>query len=351
MSNSVIKCSQFEQKLKKKQILFSLIDDDYQTFKSSKNHDFSSFQQHIKDYIDFSDNEPHGLNNLGSTLMSNFKFWAMLISMKLKEVNSIKDKRIAFLQLMNTAIMFEVTARNDFKEFFKNKVEDIFTDKILLSLINQHKRPRLENKTTHKVIMDNIHYILMNSDYFEENIGEFEVMKSKKILGAKTEEMKEEDNVKMTDETLMSKKEKEESKVLKTKKPITKGTMRRTKRNSLEVMKESSIIEDKRNNQLNKFGKLRRYPKKKKEEEKKAKKEKKKKKEMDFEELLEDDDNYDVMAPLSESEMERIFKEAENNERRKDSMYSLSSEKYDSIMNVSISDDDIMDDGMSLLMN
>ena len=72
---------------------------------------------------------------------------------------------------------------------------------------------------------------------------------------------------------------------------------------------------------------------------------------MDLEELLYSDDSFDVMASLPESEMEKIFNEANNNENRKDSMSSLvlSEGKVDNLIEVSFSDDDIMDNGMSLL--
>ena len=344
MSNS-IKCSQFEQKLKEKQKLFSLIDDDYQSFKPSKNDDFSSFQKHIKKYVDFSDNEPQGLNNLGSTLMCNFKFWAMLISMKLDKSETIKDSRIIFLQLMNTAIMFEVTDRKDFKEFFTTTVRRLFTDKMLLSLINQHRKPKLENRANHKVIIDNIQYILMYSDYFEDNLGEFEIQKSKKILGAKTEEVKEEDNTK-TDDTPVIKKEKKESILPQKKKSVVKGKMKR------KQITQPSIKEEKKNDLINNEIRKKALPKgKKKEEEKKKGNVKEKKKEIDIEELLYSDDSFDVMASLPESEMEKIFNEANNNENRKDSMSSLvlSEGKVDNLIEVSFSDDDIMDNGMSLL--
>ena len=157
--------------------------------------------------------------------------------------------------------------------------------------------------------------------------------------------MKEEDNTK-TDDTPVIKKEKKESILPQKKKSVVKGKMKR------KQITQPSIKEEKKNDLINNEIRKKALPKgKKKEEEKKKGNVKEKKKEMDIEELLYSDDSFDVMASLPESEMEKIFNEANNNENRKDSMSSLvlSEGKVDNLIEVSFSDDDIMDNGMSLL--
>lgn len=338
------KLRSFETKQKELEDLFSQIESDYQTFKTSENYDFTTFKNDIKEYIEFSGKEPYSLNLIGGSLMNNFKFWEMMITMKLQAEKNIKKKREAFLQLINYVTMFEVDNKSEFKKFFKVQLEELFTDNMLLSLINVNRKPKMNSSVKHRDIMKNVHYILGYDQYFEMKIGELIILKSKMRHSAKTEYIIEDvekskvDEIseikKENDSTNISSKEKKEGKIMRRGKLIQKGHVKRSICSEAEKKEKPSNKETRKEETRLTCGINKTKP---------PQEKKKNKKEVKYEEITYiDEEDMKELAPLTEKEMEAIFNEVKHGYERKDS-YSLdiTPSEYEKAIDISSSDDDI----------
>ena len=168
------------------------LDSDYSLFQRGKGNPYSSFKEHIEDYIDYTETLPKSLMSEGSVLLSNAKFWIIYISMK---ISTEKDKKRAVIQLFNESTLYDITDKKMYEKFFIEKIKEVFSFKELINVINSNPKTKKKLKPSAKNsdVTKMLNYTLFNPNFFNEIPPEqsLYVKKGKKFLQKDEEEKKD----------------------------------------------------------------------------------------------------------------------------------------------------------------
>ena len=142
------------------------------------------FEQIMKSKIDFKNLLPCSKSFEGENLLTLSKLWMILILLKIKKGKSQQED---FLNLVNSSLTHDLNEYEEYRQFFEDQCEQIFTDEEAIGIIN--KNPRVENKlikpSEHEEIRNNYIYLLFRPDYFKK-VNNEEIPKIKKIQKSKS---------------------------------------------------------------------------------------------------------------------------------------------------------------------
>ena len=142
------------------------------------------FEQIMKSKIDFKNLLPCSKSFEGENLLTLSKLWMILILLKIKKGKSQQED---FLNLVNSSLTHDLNEYEEYRQFFEDQCEQIFTDEEAIGIIN--KNPRVEKKlikpSEHEEIRNNYIYLLFRPDYFKK-VNNEEIPKIKKIQKSKS---------------------------------------------------------------------------------------------------------------------------------------------------------------------
>ena len=99
------------------------------------------FEQIMKSKIDFKNLLPCSKSFEGENLLTLSKLWMILILLKIKKGKSQQED---FLNLVNSSLTHDLNEYEEYRQFFEDQCEQIFTDEEAIGIIN--KNPRVEKK-------------------------------------------------------------------------------------------------------------------------------------------------------------------------------------------------------------
>ena len=142
------------------------------------------FEQIMKSKIDFKNLLPCSKSFEGENLLTLSKLWMILILLKIKKGKSQQED---FLNLVNSSLTHDLNEYEEYRQFFEDQCEQIFTDEEAIGIIN--KNPRVEKElikpSEHEEIRNNYIYLLFRPDYFKK-VNNEEIPKIKKIQKSKS---------------------------------------------------------------------------------------------------------------------------------------------------------------------
>lgn len=137
------------------------------------------FEQILKSKIDIKNLLPCSKSFQGENIMTLSKFWMILILLK---ITKGKIQQEDFLTLVNSSLTHDLNEYEEYRQFFEDQCEQMFSDEEAITIINSN--PRAEKKLTkpseHEEIRDNYIYLLYRPDYFNKvNKGDLPKIKKK----------------------------------------------------------------------------------------------------------------------------------------------------------------------------
>ena len=151
----------------------------------------NKFDRIVKSKIDYRGLLPCSKSYEGESLLTLSKTWMIIILIKITKGKSQQDQ---FLQLVNSSLTHELNEYDEYKEFYEEQCELIFSDDEALKQINLNPRmqTKLDNSVTHEELKNYYIYLLFRPKYFQktdldgmqkikkENSDESENIKSEK---------------------------------------------------------------------------------------------------------------------------------------------------------------------------
>lgn len=149
----------------------------------------SNFEKIITNYIKIDEKFPRSVNEIGSTILTNPKFWILLISSSLLKISTKYEIQKRFFDLINNSTLYNIQGRGLLKNFYLEKCKELFEDDLSIKIINSNpkKLNKLDKHVDKKIIEENYIYFLSNPFYFDSNNEGFEI-KLKNKLYSKDEE-------------------------------------------------------------------------------------------------------------------------------------------------------------------
>jgi hypothetical protein len=135
------------------------------------------FDHIVKSKIDYRGLLPCSKSYEGESLLTLSKTWMILILIKITKGKSKKEQ---FLQLVNSSLTHELNEYNEYKEFYIEQCELIFSDDEAFRQINLNpKMPtKLDNSITHEKLKNYYIYLLYRPKYFQKmDLDEIEKIK------------------------------------------------------------------------------------------------------------------------------------------------------------------------------
>ena len=104
----------------------------------------------------------------GESLLTLSKTWMILILIKITKGKTQKEQ---FLQLVNSSLTHELNEYNEYKDFYIEQCELLFSDDEALRQINLNpKTPKkLDNSIEHEELKNYYIYLLNRMKYFKKN--------------------------------------------------------------------------------------------------------------------------------------------------------------------------------------
>ena len=166
MKSQINHYSNYEKNLKReKEILDSIFE------KLLKNKDeentLKKLEQLIKSKIDIKNLIPYSKSFEGENILTLSKFWMVLILIKITQGRKHQED---FLTLVNSSLTHDLNEYEEYRAFFDDQCEQLFTDEEAIVRIN--KNPRMENKlekpSKHEEVRSNYIYLLFRPEYFKK---------------------------------------------------------------------------------------------------------------------------------------------------------------------------------------
>ena len=125
------------------------------------------FDHIVKSKIDYRGLLPCSKSYEGESLLTLSKTWMILILIKITKGKSQKEE---FLQLVNSSLTHELNEYNEYKKFYIEQCELIFSDDEAFRQINLNpKMPtKLDNSITHEELKNYYIYLLYRPRYFQK---------------------------------------------------------------------------------------------------------------------------------------------------------------------------------------
>ena len=158
--------SNYEKDLKKE---LDLLDTLYR--KLSKNREdeksLKKFEQIMKSKVDFKNLIPSSKSFEGENLLTLSKLWMILILIK---INRGKKQQQDFLTLVNSSLTRDLNEYEEYRQFYEDQCEQLFSDDEAITLINKNprKEKKLDKPSSHEDTRNNYIYLLYRPEYFKK---------------------------------------------------------------------------------------------------------------------------------------------------------------------------------------
>ena len=127
----------------------------------------NKFDRIVKSKIDYRGLLPCSKSYEGESLLTLSKTWMIIILIKITKGKSQQEQ---FLQLVNSSLTHELNEYDQYKEFYEEQCELIFSDDEALKQINLNPRmqTKLDNSVTHEELKNYYIYLLFRPKYFQK---------------------------------------------------------------------------------------------------------------------------------------------------------------------------------------
>ena len=166
MKSQIFNYSNYDKDLKKdEEILDSIFE------KLSKNKEeaksLQKLEQLLKSKIDFKKLLPSSKSYEGENLLTLSKLWMILILIK---ITRGKKQQEDFLTLVNSSLTHDLNEYEEYRQFFEDQCEQLFSDDEAINIINKNprKEKQLEKPSAHEEIRSNYIYLLYRPEYFKK---------------------------------------------------------------------------------------------------------------------------------------------------------------------------------------
>ena len=166
MKNQNMNYSSYEKDLKKE---LDLLDTIYKKLSKNKTDEKSlkKFEQLMKSKVDFKNLIPSSKSFEGENLLTLSKLWMILILLK---INKGKKQQQDFLTLVNSSLTRDLNEYEEYRQFYEDQCEQLFSDEEAITLINKNprKEKKLEKPSSHEEARNNYIYLLYRPEYFKK---------------------------------------------------------------------------------------------------------------------------------------------------------------------------------------
>ena len=166
MKNQNMNYSNYEKDLKKE---LDLLDTIYKKLSKNKTDEKSlkKFEQLMKSKVDFKNLIPSSKSFEGENLLTLSKLWMILILLK---INKGKKQQQDFLTLVNSSLTRDLNEYEEYRQFYEDQCEQLFSDEEAITLINKNprKEKKLEKPSSHEEARNNYIYLLYRPEYFKK---------------------------------------------------------------------------------------------------------------------------------------------------------------------------------------
>ena len=166
MKSQNMNYSNYEKDLKKE---LDLLDTIYKKLSKNKTDEKSlkKFEQLMKSKVDFKNLIPSSKSFEGENLLTLSKLWMILILLK---INKGKKQQQDFLTLVNSSLTRDLNEYEEYRQFYEDQCEQLFSDEEAITLINKNprKEKKLEKPLSHEEARNNYIYLLYRPEYFKK---------------------------------------------------------------------------------------------------------------------------------------------------------------------------------------
>ena len=166
MKNQNMNYSNYEKDLKKE---LDLLDTLYKKLSKNKSDEKSlkKFEQLMKSKVDFKNLIPSSKSFESENLLTLSKLWMILILLK---INKGKKQQQDFLTLVNSSLTRDLNEYEEYRQFYEDQCEQLFSDEEAITLINKNprKEKKLEKPLSHEEARNNYIYLLYRPEYFKK---------------------------------------------------------------------------------------------------------------------------------------------------------------------------------------
>ena len=166
MKSQNMNYSNYEKDLKKE---LDLLDTLYKKLSKNKSDEKSlkKFEQLMKSKVDFKNLIPSSKSFEGENLLTLSKLWMILILLK---INKGKKQQQDFLTLVNSSLTRDLNEYEEYRQFYEDQCEQLFSDEEAITLINKNprKEKKLEKPSSHEEARNNYIYLLYRPEYFKK---------------------------------------------------------------------------------------------------------------------------------------------------------------------------------------
>ena len=158
--------SNYEKNLKKEEEMLNSI---FEKLIKNKDEEKSlkKLDQLIKSKIDIKNILPSTKSFEGENILTLSKFWMILILIKITKGKRQQDD---FLTLVNSSLTHDLNEYKEYREFFEEQCEILFSDDEAIRRINKNPKmeTKLDNPSKHEEIRNNYIYLLYRPEYFKK---------------------------------------------------------------------------------------------------------------------------------------------------------------------------------------
>ena len=166
MKSQIFDYSNYDKDLKKdEEILDSIFEKLSRNKEEAKS--LQKLEQLLKSKIDFKKLLPSSKSYEGENLLTLSKLWMILILIK---ITRGKKQQEDFLTLVNSSLTHDLNEYEEYRQFFEDQCEQLFSDDEAIKIINKNPRAekQLERPTSHEEIRSNYIYLLYRPEYFKK---------------------------------------------------------------------------------------------------------------------------------------------------------------------------------------
>ena len=166
MKSQNMNYSNYENDLKKE---LDILDTLFSKFSKNREDEKSlkKFEQLMKSKIDFKNLIPASKSFEGENLLTLSKLWMILILLK---ITRGKKQQKDFLTLVNSSLTRDLNEYEEYRQFYEDQCEQLFSDDEAVNLINENprKEKKLNKPSSHEETRNNYIYLLYRPEYFKK---------------------------------------------------------------------------------------------------------------------------------------------------------------------------------------
>ena len=167
----------YDEYLKKEEKSLNSIYNDLLKDNEDKNA-IKKFDKIVKSNIDYRGIIPNSKSYQGESLLTLSKTWMIIILLKINKGRAQQDQ---FLTLVNSSLTHELNEYEEYKNFFDDQCELVFSEQEAIKRINLNQKlpKKLDDNISHDELRNYYIYLLYKPHYFQKNDYE-EMSKPKK---------------------------------------------------------------------------------------------------------------------------------------------------------------------------